>query len=76
MERWRPKTNSFHLTCGEITIILGDVHFILGLPVVGKPLTCPLFDTPLAHFKECFGNEVVAEYKESKKRGSISLLWL
>ncbi|MBA0689156.1 hypothetical protein Goari_006895 [Gossypium aridum] len=33
VERWRPKTHTFHLSCGECTIILEDVQLQLGLPM-------------------------------------------
>jgi hypothetical protein len=33
MDRWRPKTHSFHLTCGEMMVTLEDVTMILGLPI-------------------------------------------
>ncbi|MBA0638793.1 hypothetical protein Godav_029108, partial [Gossypium davidsonii] len=33
VERWRPKTHTFHLSCSECTITLEDVHLQLGLPV-------------------------------------------
>ncbi|KAK5818985.1 hypothetical protein PVK06_023939 [Gossypium arboreum] len=33
VERWRPKTHTFHLSCGECTITLENVVLQLGLPV-------------------------------------------
>ncbi|CAN1295055.1 Serine/threonine-protein phosphatase 7 long form homolog, partial [Linum perenne] len=39
VERWRPKTNTFHLYHGEATIIMEDVHFITGLTVDGLAVT-------------------------------------
>ncbi|MBA0656511.1 hypothetical protein Goklo_008858, partial [Gossypium klotzschianum] len=33
VERWRPKTHTFHLSCGECTITLEDVQLQLGLPM-------------------------------------------
>ena len=36
MERWRPKTHTFHLTVGEATITLQDVAVKLGLPIEGE----------------------------------------
>jgi hypothetical protein len=33
MDRWRPKTHSFHLPCGEMMVTLEDVTMILVLPI-------------------------------------------
>ncbi|MBA0660125.1 hypothetical protein Goklo_012177 [Gossypium klotzschianum] len=39
IKRWRPKTHTFHLLCGECTITLEDVQLQLGLPVDRSVLT-------------------------------------
>jgi hypothetical protein len=39
VDRLRPETHSFHLTCGEMTVTLKDVAMILGLPIRGRPVT-------------------------------------
>ncbi|XP_061338189.1 serine/threonine-protein phosphatase 7 long form homolog [Gastrolobium bilobum] len=36
VERWRPETRTFHMTMGEVTITLEDVHHLLGLPTEGE----------------------------------------
>ncbi|XP_047044170.1 protein MAIN-LIKE 1-like, partial [Lolium rigidum] len=38
VDRWRPKTHTFHLRAGEMTPTLQDVSMILGLPIQGDPL--------------------------------------
>ena len=38
VERWRPKTHSFHLPHGEMTITLEDMEVIMGVPVDGLPV--------------------------------------
>ena len=38
VERWQPDTNTFHFPFGEMTIMLHDVQYILGLPVEGAPI--------------------------------------
>ncbi|MFQ6655716.1 hypothetical protein Gotur_026145 [Gossypium turneri] len=39
IERWRLKTHTFHLSCGECTITLEDVQLQLRLPVDGSVFT-------------------------------------
>ncbi|KAG8472578.1 hypothetical protein CXB51_034377 [Gossypium anomalum] len=39
VERWRPETHTFHLSCGECTITLEDVALQLGLPIDGNAVT-------------------------------------
>ncbi|XP_052476337.1 serine/threonine-protein phosphatase 7 long form homolog [Gossypium raimondii] len=39
VERWRPKTHTFHLPCGECTVTLEDVAVQLGLPIDGNAVT-------------------------------------
>ena len=36
VDRWRPKTHTFHLPCGEMTPTLQDMAYLLGLPIVGE----------------------------------------
>jgi hypothetical protein len=38
VDRWLPKTHTFHLPCGETTVMLHDVIIILGLPIDGTPV--------------------------------------
>ncbi|CAN0839825.1 Serine/threonine-protein phosphatase 7 long form homolog [Linum grandiflorum] len=38
MERWRPKTNTFHMYHGEVSITLQDVAHLTGLSVSGDAL--------------------------------------
>ena len=37
--RWRPKTHTFHLPCGEMTLTMQDVKAIFGLRLGGLPVT-------------------------------------
>ncbi|KAH1114064.1 hypothetical protein J1N35_007442 [Gossypium stocksii] len=39
LERWRPKTHTFHLPYGECIITLEDVQLQLGLPMDGYAIT-------------------------------------
>ncbi|KAE8703470.1 hypothetical protein F3Y22_tig00110469pilonHSYRG00159 [Hibiscus syriacus] len=38
IERWRPETHTFHLSCGECTITLEDVALQLGVQTNGMPV--------------------------------------
>ena len=42
VERWRPKTHTFHLPHGEMSITLEDVEVIFGLPTDGENLVGPI----------------------------------
>ncbi|QHO06561.1 uncharacterized protein DS421_14g455760 [Arachis hypogaea] len=39
IERWRPESHTFHLPCMEMTIILQDVAYQLGLRIDGDPVS-------------------------------------
>ncbi|RYR02459.1 hypothetical protein Ahy_B06g081251 isoform C [Arachis hypogaea] len=39
VERWRPKTHTFVLPVGEVTVTLEDVAHIFGLPIDGEPMS-------------------------------------
>lgn len=39
VDRWRPKTHTFHLPFGDMSITMQDVAMILGLPREGHPVT-------------------------------------
>ncbi|CAH9134587.1 unnamed protein product [Cuscuta epithymum] len=39
LEHWRQETHTFHLPVGEVTITLGDVAVLAGLPIEGRAVT-------------------------------------
>nr|KYP35490.1 Serine/threonine protein phosphatase 7 long form isogeny [Cajanus cajan] len=43
VERWRPKTHTFHLPVGECTVTLEDMALQLGLRIGDKPVIGPTF---------------------------------
>jgi len=48
VERWHPKTNSFHLPIREMTITLDYVSTLLHHPVIGRFYTYPTLDAETA----------------------------
>jgi hypothetical protein len=42
VDRWHPETHTFHLACGETTVMLQDVVMILGLPIDGHSVGGPM----------------------------------
>ena len=42
VEQWRPKTHTFHLPHGEMSITLQDVEVLYGLPIEGEVLVGPI----------------------------------
>ena len=49
IERWQPDTNTFHMPFGEMTIMLHDVAYILGVPVDGR--SCSVGEDGGDHFQ-------------------------
>nr|POF11264.1 serine/threonine-protein phosphatase 7 long form like [Quercus suber] len=41
VEQWHPKTHSFHLPHGEMTITLQDVEVIMGMPIESEAMKVP-----------------------------------
>jgi hypothetical protein len=41
VDRWRLKTHTFHLLCGDATMTFQDVTMLLGLPIDGHPMCGP-----------------------------------
>jgi hypothetical protein len=39
VDRWRPKTHTFHLSCGQMKVTLEDVAMILCLSIREWPIT-------------------------------------
>ncbi|XP_057730075.1 protein MAIN-LIKE 1-like [Arachis stenosperma] len=54
IERWRPESYMFHLPCGEMTIILHDVAYKLGLKIDGDP------------FSGCIGGDLEEDTTEER----------
>ncbi|CAM0955801.1 unnamed protein product [Alopecurus aequalis] len=72
VDRWRPETHSFHLPCGEMTITLQDVAMILGLPIVGHPVTG---NVDSAGWRERV-EEYLGALPDGGKTNGVSFVWL
>lgn len=54
-----------------MTIMLEDVYFILGLPVLSKPITCTLINEPKLIFERSEFMKYVVEGEVVHVRGGI-----
>ena len=73
VERWRPKTHTFHLPWGKCTITLEDVARHLGIRVDGRAVIGPRF----VHWDESFDmllGEVPSN--NARKGAALKLTWL
>ncbi|KAL4307090.1 hypothetical protein AHAS_Ahas16G0243500 [Arachis hypogaea] len=76
IERWRPKTHTFHLLHGECTITLEDVAMIFGLPTDGLPVS-GFTDSSSSSLE----NEFIIQFATvptavDHKGSSVKLAWL
>lgn len=78
VERWRPETNTFHFTFGEMTVTLEDVYMLMGLPVIGEAVRLD-FDVAVSHawLNVCRDlNLSVEQRKTAWDRGGVKLSFL
>ncbi|KAL8121799.1 hypothetical protein AgCh_018512 [Apium graveolens] len=77
LDRWRPKTHTFHLRFGEATVTLEDVYYILGLRDVGRPVLPIPGDVDALLVHELLG--VAPDPQQDTdviKKGEIKISWL
>ncbi|KAG8489947.1 hypothetical protein CXB51_015976 [Gossypium anomalum] len=72
IERWRPKTHTFHLPCGECTITLEDVELQLGLPVDGDAVSGSAYSADWGAV--CY--ELLGAIPDNINGGWIGMGWL
>ncbi|KAL8112475.1 hypothetical protein AgCh_019979 [Apium graveolens] len=75
VERWRPETNSFHFTFGEMTITLEKVYMILGLPITGRVVTHTELDNPKPYWVTNWEDLRMTEKERAEMygRGGVTL---
>ena len=79
VDRWRPETHTFHLTCGEMSPTLQDIAMLLGFPISGDavgPRIVPY--TWLDDLEEHFANiDIAIDVEEHPKTtGPIRVILL
>ncbi|KAK5784863.1 hypothetical protein PVK06_039402 [Gossypium arboreum] len=72
IERWRPETHTFHLSCGECTVTLEDVHLQLGLLVDGYAITGSASSTDWG----ALSYELLGAILDNINGGRIEMGWL
>ncbi|QHO44637.1 uncharacterized protein DS421_6g172440 [Arachis hypogaea] len=75
VERWRPKTHTFHLPYGECTITLEDVAMILGLRTDGLLVTGSTDHSTSGLENKCLAQFGVAPGPNDHKESEIKLAW-
>lgn len=58
IDRWRPETNTFHFIVGEFTIMLEDVSYLFGLPLIGELVGFDTLSSWLTHLNQRFARIV------------------
>ncbi|XP_072067007.1 protein MAIN-LIKE 1-like [Arachis hypogaea] len=81
VERWHPKTHTFHLPWGECTVTLEDVAIQLGLPIDGEPISGTLRSWSTFHQRDIWQwcEELLGEVPDrhvGTTKYNIKLKWL
>ncbi|QHN92251.1 Serine/threonine protein phosphatase 7 long form isogeny [Arachis hypogaea] len=76
VERWHPKTHTFHLLVGECAVSLEDVAMIFGFPTEGLPVIGMTLSSFEALEAECLHQFGVAPRKSDCQGSGIKLTWL
>jgi hypothetical protein len=78
IDRWRPETHSFHLTCGELSITLQDQAMIFGLSIRGFAVTGNVVSDGWEARVTAFLGRPLPDLEPGKKRrtSGVPLRWL
>ena len=72
VERWRPETDSFHLSIGEFTVTLQDVSCLWGLPITGRPVVGPSDEGLMQLVDNCLGPDMTSAILSHRKNEQSS----
>ena len=73
VERWRPETDSFHLSIGEFTVTLQDVSCLWGLPITGRPVVGPSDEGLMQLVDNCLGPDMTSAILSHRKLEEIGI---
>jgi hypothetical protein len=77
VDRWRPETHTFHLSCGELTPTLKDVSMITALPIKGTPLVPAAYSSIWpTEVQDRLGVAMPATSRGGSRPRGVPLSWL
>ncbi|XP_035816184.1 protein MAINTENANCE OF MERISTEMS-like [Zea mays] len=76
VDRWRPETHTFHLPCGEMTVTLEDCQKILGLSIMGRPVTGQASPGGWRQRVEAFLGRLLPDELRGSHNTGVPLTWL
>ena len=77
VDRWRPETHTFHLSCGELTPTLKDVSMITCLPIKGTPLVPDAYSSIWpTEVQDRLGVAMPATSRVGSRPRGVPLSWL
>ncbi|XP_035820988.1 protein MAINTENANCE OF MERISTEMS-like [Zea mays] len=76
VDMWRPETHTFHLPCGEMTVTLEDCQKILGLIIIGRPVTGQASPGGWRQRVEAFLGRLLPDDLRGSHNTGVPLTWL
>jgi hypothetical protein len=79
VDRWHPETHTFHLPSGEMSVLMQDIGYMLGLRLDGLAVTGTVEPLNWKDMVEQFTSHRPPDPKEGKKEkntSGVSSAWL